>query len=85
MFVSSDRTSEKKNENEHQNAQKAQNPQYAVGNLLMHTLLGSRRIQRKKAKRTSERSVSQVGLSSYCPRISYNIPLSVKRRGGHRG
>ena len=62
-FASSDRTSEKKNENEHQDAQKAQNPQYAICNLLVHTMLVSRRIRRKKSEQTSERpepSVSPV-------------------------
>jgi hypothetical protein len=50
----------KKNENELQNAQKAQNPQYAICNLLMHTILGNRRIRRRKPKRTSERSEPSV-------------------------
>jgi hypothetical protein len=55
---------EKKNKNQRQNAQKAQNPQYAIRNLLISTILGSRRIRRKKPKRTLERpepSASPLG------------------------
>jgi hypothetical protein len=84
-FASSDRTSEKKNENEHQNAQKAQNPQYAICNLLMYTILANRIIRGKNPKRTSERSEPSVW--QVVTQVLFPLPLweSRIRLGGTKG